>query len=63
MKGTKIHINVKISTHKLYEWILQNLPPSSFNIAGWSSSANEGKTDFDYVCNYDEKAFIVAKIG
>ena len=65
VEGTKIHIEVTgiPANHKLYPWILQGTPPANFNIAEWNSSTNEGKIDFDYICNYDGKAYVVAKIG
>lgn len=65
VEGTKIHIEVTRipANHKLYPWILQGTPPANFNIAEWNSSTNEGKIDFDYICNYDGKAYVVAKIG
>ena len=62
-KGTKINIKVNefSNTYKLSKWELENNPLLNFNISEWNINSNEGKTNFDYTCNHDGKALIVAK--
>lgn len=62
-KGTKIHISINgfPNTYKLSKWELENNSLLNFNISEWNINANEGKTDFDYICDHDGKALIVAK--
>lgn len=64
-KGTKIHISINgfPNNYKLSKWELEDNSLLNFNISEWNINANEGKTDFDYTCNHDDTANVVAKFG